>query len=102
MQRGMRVLDICCGPGMLAAGASERDAEAIGLDFAADDRRDRATLGGDRRFSTSQAALGGQANAGVAQSQSRLAKDFEASVESAVAWLLIASIKMLTRRLARA
>ena len=32
--RGMRVLDICCGPGMLAAGAVERDAEAIGLDFA--------------------------------------------------------------------
>jgi transposase len=32
----------------------------------------------------------------------RLAKDFEASVESAVAWLLIASIKLLTRRLARA
>ena len=29
----------------------------------------------------------------------RLAKDFEASVESAVAWLLIASIKLLTRRL---
>lgn len=32
----------------------------------------------------------------------RLAKDFEASIESAVAWLLIASIKLLTRRLARA
>ena len=32
----------------------------------------------------------------------RLAKDFEASVESAVARLLIASIKLLTRRLARA
>ena len=32
----------------------------------------------------------------------RLAKDFEASVESALAWLLIASIKLLTRRLARA
>lgn len=31
----------------------------------------------------------------------RLAKDFEASIESAVAWLLIASIKLLTRRLAR-
>jgi transposase len=32
----------------------------------------------------------------------RLAKDFEASVESAVAWLLIANIKLLTRRIARA
>jgi len=31
--RGMRVLDICCGPGMLAAGALECGAEAIGLDF---------------------------------------------------------------------
>jgi transposase len=32
----------------------------------------------------------------------RLANDFDASVESSVAWLLIASIKLLTRRLARA
>ena len=31
--RGMRVLDVCCGPGMLAAGVLERGAEAIGLDF---------------------------------------------------------------------
>ena len=31
--RGMRVLDVCCGPGMLGAGALERGAEAIGLDF---------------------------------------------------------------------
>ena len=33
VKRGMRVLDICCGPGLLAAGALERGAEAIGLDF---------------------------------------------------------------------
>ncbi len=31
--RGMRVLDVCCGPGMLAAAVLERGAEAIGLDF---------------------------------------------------------------------
>jgi putative transposase len=31
----------------------------------------------------------------------RLAKDFEASIESAVAWIFIAHIRMLTRRLAR-
>ena len=31
--RGMRVLDVCCGPGMLSAGALERGAEAVGLDF---------------------------------------------------------------------
>ena len=31
----------------------------------------------------------------------RLAKDFEASSESALAWLMIASVKLLTRRLAR-
>jgi hypothetical protein len=30
-----------------------------------------------------------------------LAKDFEASIESAVAWIFIAHIRMLTRRLAR-
>lgn len=32
----------------------------------------------------------------------RLAKDFEASVESALTWLLIASVKLLSRRLAAA
>jgi putative transposase len=32
----------------------------------------------------------------------RLAKDFEATIASAVAWILIAHIRMLTRRLARA
>ena len=36
VKHGMRVLDVCCGPGMLAAGALERDAEVIGLDFAAE------------------------------------------------------------------
>ena len=30
---GMRVLDVCCGPAMLAAGALERGAEAVGLDL---------------------------------------------------------------------
>ena len=33
VSRGMRVLDVCCGPGMLSAGALERGAEAVGLDF---------------------------------------------------------------------
>ncbi len=32
----------------------------------------------------------------------RLAKDFEASVESAVTWLYIASVKLMSRRLAAA
>ena len=32
----------------------------------------------------------------------RLAKDFEKTIESAEAWLLIASIQLLTRRIARA
>ena len=36
VKHGKRVLDVCCGPGMLAAGALERDAEVIGLDFAAE------------------------------------------------------------------
>jgi hypothetical protein len=31
-----------------------------------------------------------------------LAKDFEATIESAVAWIRIASIKLLSRRIARA
>ena len=32
----------------------------------------------------------------------RLAKDFEKTIESAEAWLLIASIQLLSRRIARA
>jgi len=32
----------------------------------------------------------------------RLAKDFEATLESALAWLFIASVKLMSRRLARA
>jgi SAM-dependent methyltransferase len=32
---GMRVLDIACGPGYVAAGATARGAHAIGMDFAA-------------------------------------------------------------------
>jgi hypothetical protein len=32
----------------------------------------------------------------------RLAKDFEAAIETATAWLYIASVKLLSRRLARA
>lgn len=31
---GMRVLDVCTGPGMLAEAAAARGAEAVGLDFA--------------------------------------------------------------------
>ena len=32
----------------------------------------------------------------------RLAKDFEATIESAATWLYIASVKLMSRRLARA
>jgi hypothetical protein len=32
----------------------------------------------------------------------RLAKDFEATIASAVAWVLVAHIRILTRRIARA
>jgi transposase len=32
----------------------------------------------------------------------RLAKDFEATIESALAWVFIASVKLLSRRLVRA
>jgi len=33
IEEGMRVLDVCTGPGMLAAAAVERGAQVIGLDF---------------------------------------------------------------------
>jgi hypothetical protein len=32
----------------------------------------------------------------------RLAKDFAASLETATAWLMLASVKLLSRRIARA
>lgn len=33
---GMRVLDVCTGPGMIAAAASQRGAQSTGLDFSAE------------------------------------------------------------------
>ena len=33
VRAGTRLLDICCGPGMLSAAAAKRGAKAIGLDF---------------------------------------------------------------------
>lgn len=33
VRAGTRVLDVCCGPGMLAQAAAERGALAVGLDF---------------------------------------------------------------------
>lgn len=33
---GTRFLDVCTGPGILTAGATERGAQAIGLDFSAE------------------------------------------------------------------
>lgn len=33
VERGMKVLDVCSGPGMLAEAALRRGAEAVGLDF---------------------------------------------------------------------
>ena len=33
IQNGMRVLDVCCGPGRLAAAATKRGAHVVGLDF---------------------------------------------------------------------
>ena len=34
--QGMRLLDVCTGPGMLAKAAVERNAEVVGLDFSAE------------------------------------------------------------------
>jgi len=33
VEPGMCILDVCCGPGMLSAGAISRGADALGLDF---------------------------------------------------------------------
>lgn len=34
--KNSRVLDVCCGPGVLSAAAISRDAQAVGIDFSAD------------------------------------------------------------------
>lgn len=36
LTRGMYALDVCCGPGMLAAGILKRGGRAVGLDFSAE------------------------------------------------------------------
>ena len=61
-------------------------------------RRWRAGTGCDRS-SCHLASLGADRAAGAAGA--RLAKDFEALVESATSWLMLASVKLLSRRLAR-
>lgn len=33
VRAGMRVVDVCCGPGMLAEAAAKRGASAVGIDF---------------------------------------------------------------------
>jgi transposase len=63
------------------------------------DHRDRATLGSEAL--TPQAALVVERTLAWLNRNRRLAKDFEASIESAVAWLLITNIKLLTRRVAK-
>ena len=55
VKRGKRVLDIC-GPGMLAAGALERDAEAIGLIFRGRGSRTRSQAGTQWSFSAGRCA----------------------------------------------
>src|SRR5438105_3451634 len=47
---GSRVLDVCCGPGMLSAGALKRGAEAVGLDMSEDAVELARTLVPDGRF----------------------------------------------------
>ena len=47
------------------------------------------------------ATLGGRAHPGLAQPNRRLAKDFEALIATATAWLTLGSVKLLPRRLAR-
>jgi SAM-dependent methyltransferase len=50
VRRGMHVLDICCGPGMLSAGALQRGAQTTGLDFSAEAAELARRLVRDGRF----------------------------------------------------
>lgn len=55
--RGMALLDVCTGPGMLAAGGTARGARVIGLDFSAEaiDIARRNVLGAEFREGNAQA-----------------------------------------------
>ena len=44
--KGMRVLDVCTGPGILAQGAAERGAEAMGLEGIVSKRLDAPYVSG--------------------------------------------------------
>lgn len=64
--------------------------------------RDRATLRRRQGLGVAAMALSGWTHDCVAQPQSSTGIDFEATVESAVTWIYIASVQLLARRLAAA
>jgi hypothetical protein len=66
------------------------------------DGRDRQALGCRRRVCRAAAALGCRATVAWLNRKPRLAKDFATTLESALAWLFLVSVKLLTRRPARA
>src|SRR5690348_1693596 len=51
----MQVLDVCCGPGMLAAGVLKRGAKPIGVDFSEEAVRLASILVPEGRFQQSDA-----------------------------------------------
>ena len=65
------------------------------------DHPDREAFGLRRRLCRTAAALAGRAHLRLAQPQPTPAKDFEASLDSALVWLFLASLKLLMRRLGR-
>ena len=66
------------------------------------DAGDRQAVRRRARLRSHTATLGGRTYPAWLNRHRRLAKDFEATIGSAEAWLFLASVQLLTRRLARA
>jgi len=66
------------------------------------DDRNRQTIRCRQGLQTVATPLGCRTNIAWLNRNRRLAKDFEATIASAETWLMIASVKLLSRRLARA
>ncbi len=69
--------------------------------FGAVDHRDRQTIGYRPGLRPAAPALGRRAHLRLARPMPKARKDFEASVASAEAWIWIAHVRLLSRRLAR-
>ena len=83
-------------------GYAGQQAEKCARGYRSLDHRDRQTIGCAKGFKLLPRRWVVERTIAWLNRNRRLAKDFEATIESAETWLMIASVKLLSRRLARA